>query len=392
MKILLTIHEAFDPSSGSAGSVFRLGQQYENLGHQVYYYSYDDLPQSIRGVAKSIVFPGFVANRIAQLTRQQAIDVADTSTRDAWIWGSGWHRFAPDRPLLVTRSHGLEHMEHLAYLEDAQAGRLQLSWKYPLYRGSFYLWEAATSLRCADLAFLLNRQDANYAVQHLGVNSEQVHIFPNGIPDRFLNLPLEPTPLAKDAAIRIAQVSTYIPRKGIEYSAPAINSILRRYPQVEMTFLGTACLECPDVAQVYADFDPTVRDRITVIPRFQHDHLPELLKGYHIKLFPTLSEGFGKALVEAMACGLAPITTSTPGPLEIVRAEQDAIVIPPRDSQAIEQALERLVSDRPYLDYLRRHAYAKAQRYSWRCIAQARLACYETALHLKKNKLGMTIE
>jgi glycosyltransferase involved in cell wall biosynthesis len=76
------------------------------------------------------------------------------------------------------------------------------------------------------------------------------------------------------------------------------------------------------------------------------------------------------ALPEAMACGLAPVTTATPGAMEIVRDGHDAIMIPPRDSQAIEQALERLISDRPYLERLRRNAYATAQRYSWTRIAR----------------------
>ncbi|NEQ71143.1 MAG: glycosyltransferase family 4 protein, partial [Symploca sp. SIO2D2] len=148
----------------------------------------------------------------------------------------------------------------------------------------------------------------------------------------------------------------------------------------------TKCLECPDPAQVYEDFDPAVRDRIKVVPRFSHEKLPTLLKGHQIKLFPPLSEGFGKALVEAMACGLAPITTATSGPMEVVRDGHDAIVIPTRDSGAIEQALERLITNRPYLEQLRQNAYATAQRYSWSRIAQDRLGVYEAALRQKRER------
>lgn len=109
------------------------------------------------------------------------------------------------------------------------------------------------------------------------------------------------------------------------------------------------------------------------------------MRGHQIKLFPTISEGFGLALIEAMACGLAPITTETPGPMEIVRHGQDAIVIPCRNTTAIVQALERLMGDRPYLEQLRRNAQITAQRYSWSCIAQDTLALYEKAHYLRKS-------
>jgi glycosyltransferase involved in cell wall biosynthesis len=242
------------------------------------------------------------------------------------------------------------------------------------------LWEVATSLRCADLVFLLNRQDLKYSTEHLGVSEDKAFVCPNGIPDEFLNLPFEPHPTPEDP-IRIAQVGTYIPRKGIHYGVPALNSILQRYPQVQVSFLGTGCPE----DQVHADFEPSVRDRVQVIPRFRHETLPTLLQGHQIKLFPPLSEGFGKALVEAMACGLAPVTTAAPGPLEIVRDGHDAIVVPMRDSQAIEKALERLILDPSYLAQLRRHAYATAQNYSWIQCAKKRLVLYEAALDQRRQ-------
>ena len=384
MKILLTIHEKLDPDSGSAGSTVKLGQQYQKLGHEVHYYSMDNLPKGWHRLAKRLLFPEFVAAHIAQLSSKQVIDVVDASTGDAWMWTKILQGSKRKRPLLVVRSHGLQHLEHLERMEAARRGNLRLGLQYSLYRGSFQLWEVATSLRCADLVYLLNHQEAKYVIEQLSVKPELVHIFPNGIPEEFLNLPFEQFPRRDNSVIRIAQVSTYIRRKGIQYSAPALNRILARYPQVEVSFLGTQCRECPNIEQVYADFDSAFRDRIRVIPRYCHEMLPSLLKGHQIKLFPSTTEAFGKALIEAMACGLAPITTATPGPMEIVRDGHDGVTVAARDSQAIEQALERLITDRSYLEKLRRNAHATAQKYSWQRIAQDRLSLYKKAL-LQRN-------
>ena len=380
MKILLIVHYEFNPNAGAAGVIWQLGQEYQKLGHEVQYYSIDNLPHWMPGLAKTVMFPEFVAHHIWTLASKQAVDVVDASTGDTWIWAKMLQRFGENCPIIVARDHGLRHIEHLEFLEDVKSGNRTLSWKYPLYRGSIKLWEEAISLRCADLVLLLSRQAAKSAVEKLGVKAEQTRAIANGIPEYFLNLPFEPMPEAEDGVIRIAQVSTYIPRKGIRYGAPALNRILARYPQVEVSFLGTECFECPDPGAVYADFDPGVRDRIKVVPRYSHETLPTLLRGHQIKLLPSTSEGFGMALVEAMACGLAPVTTATAGPMEIVRDGQDGILVPPRDSQAIKQALERLIIDRSYLEQLRRNAYATAQRYSWARIARDTLAFYEEAL------------
>ncbi|MCU0533670.1 MAG: glycosyltransferase family 4 protein [Hydrococcus sp. Prado102] len=385
MKILLVVHYEFNRNAGAAGVTWQLGQAYQQLGHEVYYYSFDDLPKELPNIAKRIVFPEFVAHHIWKLAKEQKIDVVDASTGDTWLWSKLTSNLSKRLPLIVARDHGLEHIEHLEFLEDVKLGKRSISWQYPLYRGSIRLWEEAISLSYADLVLLLNRSAQKYAIAELGIKPEKTRLIINGIPESFLNLPLEPTSIAEDAEIRIAQIGTYIPRKGIQYSVSALNRILTRYPQVKVGFLGTKCRECQVYAQVYADFEPAVRDRVTVIPYYCHEDLPNLLQGYQIKLLPSTSEAFGMALVEAMACGLAPITTATPGPLEIVRNGYNGLVIPPRDDVAIEEAIKRLICDRPYLKWLRRNAYSSAQRYSWTKIARQTLVYYQEALALKEK-------
>jgi glycosyltransferase involved in cell wall biosynthesis len=379
MKILLAIHHELDHNTGAPGVTWKLGQEYQKLGHEVEYYSFDNLPHKLPGTLESMMFPEFLASHISALSQKGAVDIVDASTGDAWVWAKLPRN--SNSPVLVTRSHGLEHVMHLENLEEARVGNLNLSWKYPLYHGGFRLWEVANSLRDADLSLFCNHYDSKYAVEKLGVDPERARVFVNGIPEFFLNLDFEPTPEAEDSVIRIALVATYIPRKGIYYGVPALNKILARYPQVEVSFLGTCCPE----SEVYADFEPSLHDRIRVVPRYPYETLPELLRGHHINLFPTLSEGFSVALLNALACGLAPVTTTTPGPIEVVIDGDNGILVPPRDAVAIEQALERLITDRPYLEKLRRNAYVTAQKYGWEKIARDTLTLYEAALSQKRG-------
>ena len=381
MRILLTIHEKFLPDSGSAGSTFRLGQEYERLGHEVSFFSLDDMPTLQRQV-KRFVFPEFVASHINKLTRTQDLDVVDSSPGDNWLWGAMAHYTGKQRPVVVTRSHGLQHLEHIWHQEETCQGRMKLSWFYYLYRGGYLLWEVGNSFRYADLAFFLNQKEADFARQHLQITANKIRVFPNGIPDAFMNIPLETLSQKSDDIIRIAHIGTYIQRKGIEYSVPALKNILKKYPHVEVSFIGTGFPHLSDPKQaVYKDFEPKFHPRLKVIPSYPHETLPQLLKQHDINVFASLSEGFGKTLIEAMACGLAPITSNADGPMEIVQADYDALVIPMRDSTAIEEAIEKLIKNRKILDRIRLNAYETAQKYSWNSIARNRIAEYEKALN-----------
>lgn len=375
MKILLTIHHELDPNLGAPGVTWRIGQEYKKLGHEVSYFSFDDLPKFLPSIVKAMLFPEFVAYRVAVLANQDKVDILDASTGDAWLWARlskllPKKRTSKTTPLIVTRSHGLEHTVHLQLLEEVSLGNIKLSWKYPFYHGSFRLWEVADSLRLADLALLLNDYDLNYSVDQLEVARDRAYIVKNGVLDTLLNLSV-PEPL-NDEIIRIAHIGSYIPRKGIHYSVPALDSLLKSFPQMEVSFLGTMAPR----EDVIANFDPSVVDRIQVIPTYQNNELPRLLSGHSIHLFPSLSEGFGLAVVEAMACGLVPIVTSIPGPTEIVTNDFDALVIPPRDSSAIENAVKKLIGDREYMNRLRINAYNTAQKYSWASIAKTNLDLY----------------
>ncbi len=378
MKILLTIHHELDPNLGAPGVTWQLGQEYLKLGHEVTYFSFDDLPKFVKGITKSIFFPEFVASRINSLVKGNQIDVIDASTGDAWFWA----RFYKNKnikksrsfrsPILATRSHGLEQVVHQQLLEESKLGNAKLSWKYPIYHGGFRLWEVAQSMALADLSLLLNEHDREYAVQHLGLSPERAFVVKNGISDSLLG---QPQPVASNtpSKIRIAHIGSYIARKGIHYSVPALNSILQRFPDVEVSFLGS--MTAKEI--IMRDFDVSLVDRIHVTPRYNNVDLPSLLSGHAIHLFPSLSEGFGLAVVEAMACGLAPIVTDIPGPTAIVTDDFDAVLIPPRDQLAIEEAIADLITNSDKLNRLRNNAYKTAQQYSWQAIAKYNLALYE---------------
>jgi glycosyltransferase involved in cell wall biosynthesis len=374
MRIELVVHHEFDMDSGAPGGVHRVCLEYRTAGHEAEIYSFSDLPRFLSPRQKQLLFPLFVAWHLGRAVRRRRIDVVDASTGDSWLWSLVDP--ARRRVLLVTMCHGLEHAAVAARRESARRGELHLSWKYPLYYGGLHLREVTATLRRADLVFLLNRRDREYAVRKLGVEPRRIRIVTNGIRDALVDVALEPTPFAPDAPIRIAQVGSYLRQKGVHYGADAVTAVLRRHPNVSAGFFGTGLP--PEL--VYADYPADVHDQMSVVQRYPNVELVRLLRDFQIIVFPTLSEGFGTALLEAMACGLAPVTTAAAGPLEFVVDGDNGLVVPLRDAHALRGAVERLIDDRALLDRIRHRAHATAQNHTWRVAALQRLSFYEAAL------------
>ena len=126
LRILLSIHHELDPDSGAPGSTVALGKAYANLGHEVRLLSFDDLPGHLPHRAAAMAYPPFVAMRLAREARR-GIDVIDASTGDTWVWAALTR--GRRRPLLVTRSHGLEHLFPRTHsgIRPAGAGASQLA-------------------------------------------------------------------------------------------------------------------------------------------------------------------------------------------------------------------------------------------------------------------------
>jgi glycosyltransferase involved in cell wall biosynthesis len=197
-------------------------------------------------------------------------------------------------------------------------------------------------------------------------------VVPHGLPASLLGRPVEEE---RDGRVGIAQVAIYMEHKGVRYGARALNEVLRRHPGVHVSFLGTR----RGRARVLEDFDPALHERIRVVPEFHKEDLPALLSGHQIKLFPSVMEGFSLGLLESMACGLVPVSTTIPSIQSVVEDGVEGLLVPPRDSSALEAALEQLVTDASLRARLRGAANRKAQRYSWKDTAEQTLELYADA-------------
>jgi glycosyltransferase involved in cell wall biosynthesis len=378
MRVLLSIHHQLDPDSGAPGATLALGEALRKLGEEVEFLSFDDLPLELPFLAANLAYPYFAATRMAAAARR-GTDLVDASTGDAWAWARARRRSGT---ALVTRSHGLEHLFQQLELERAEREGRKPSWRYPLYWGGWRLREVAMSLRAADLVFVLSEEEREFAVAELGVDPERVRLTANGIPDSFLAAAAETA--AGPGGPAVAMLGAHRPLKGIDHGAEALAAVLAADPELQVSFLGSGAADAPTRER----FPAATRDRVANLESYRRAELPALLRGHSILLAPSFSEGFSLALVEAMACGLAPVAADIPGHRAIVRDGINGLLVAPGDAAAASAAILRLRGDAELLERLRTAAAETARQHTWARIAAQTAAAYEEAVELRRLTLA----
>lgn len=106
--------------------------------------------------------------------------------------------------------------------------------------------------------------------------------------------------------------------------------------------------------------------------------MPGLLARAHVVCLPSYREGLPKSLIEAAAAGRAIVTTDVPGCREAVRDGYNGFLVPPRSTNDLAMALERLIVDPVLRNEMGRHGRALAElRFGQDTIIRQTLAVYD---------------
>jgi glycosyltransferase involved in cell wall biosynthesis len=106
-----------------------------------------------------------------------------------------------------------------------------------------------------------------------------------------------------------------------------------------------------------------VKDRVHFTGIVPETELPALYRGAEALVFPSLYEGFGLPVLEAMACGTPVVTASTTAMPEI--AGDAALLVDPTSVEQIVHAIERIVDDDSLRLCLREKGLLRAAQFSW---------------------------
>lgn len=127
--------------------------------------------------------------------------------------------------------------------------------------------------------------------------------------------------------------------KGHEYALIAIRYLLDAGVPTQFTLIGDG----PERQRLlYTIDDLDLRQHVTLVGRQSPQQVRTFLQQADVFLLSSVSEGISNAVLEAMACGLAVVTTDCGGMTEAVTDGREGFVVPVRDAAAMAQALETL--------------------------------------------------
>ena len=169
----------------------------------------------------------------------------------------------------------------------------------------------------------------------------------------------------------ILYLGTLEPRKNVEALVVACERMWgRRRSRPDLVLAGGAGWKTGGLHRRIAR--SAYRDKIHVAGYAARDAARELYRAAEVFVYPSLAEGFGLPVLEAMACGI-PVVASTADALKEVGGDI-ALYAPPRDVEALARAIERALEDAPLREQLAAAGPRRAALFPWNAAAEATAA------------------
>ncbi|WP_051323886.1 glycosyltransferase family 4 protein [Candidatus Solirubrobacter pratensis] len=169
----------------------------------------------------------------------------------------------------------------------------------------------------------------------------------------------------------VLAVATREPRKNLATLLAAFERLAARVNDCELVLAGGRGWRSVELERTLS----AVGDRVRVLGFVTDDELVSLYAGAACFAFPSLGEGFGLPVLEAMSCG-TPVVTSDNTSLAEVAGNAALLIADPRDSEGLEDALARILESPELSRRLTEAGLARSAEFSWERCARETLDVY----------------
>lgn len=180
---------------------------------------------------------------------------------------------------------------------------------------------------------------------------------------------VEPTPSPHPSILFLGR---HEPRKGLEVLLGALPHL----PEDVRIWVAGEGPQTGELRERWAD-----DERIEWLGRISEEEKLARLLGASVFCAPSLhGESFGIVLIEAMAAGTPVVASDLPGYSNVARAGTDALLVPPGDSEALGEALRRVLDDDELSAALVRSGHGRAAEFSLDRLADRYVELYREAI------------
>jgi hypothetical protein len=242
-------------------------------------------------------------------------------------------------------------------------------------------WARAELVRQADRVLAVSEATAQDAVRLLGVHESKLSVTGGGVSDDFRPPDSSPAALTALRELRPEIDGEFVLYTGGMDHRKNVGGLLQAYAALprahrdryRLVLVGRLGVDDPrgpfgDQAEALG-----IADRVVFTGFVSDEHLVALYRACSLFVFPSLYEGFGLPVVEALACGAPALASRNSSLVELVDREE--AFFDAADPASIQEALERALGDAELLERLRMPEIR--ERFTWRRIAELTAAAYE---------------
>jgi len=225
------------------------------------------------------------------------------------------------------------------------------------------------SLARADVVLADAASSQRDLVEVYGTPREKIRVLYSGVEPRFC------PDVPPDARTRVQQltrgkpyllsVGTLQPRKNyvrlLHAFAHLLSSLQPPISDLQLVIAGGRGWMYAEIFETAARLN--LQERVVFAEFVADDDLPALYAGARLFVYPSLYEGFGLPVIEAMACGVPVVCSNTSSLPEV--AGDAALYFDPRDVDALARTLYRALTDPTLCATLRARGIARARQFTW---------------------------
>lgn len=254
---------------------------------------------------------------------------------------------------------------------------------FPRGAGAWLRRSTAVAVKRAHLVIAPSETTARDLRQILGTPAERIRVVSEGVDPRFRG-PWDPEAIAAMRqrfglpAEYLASIGTIQPRKNVDVILDALDLLAsrgREFPPLVLA--GRAGWMSEDVLS-RAKASP----RVIHLGDVPEEDLPLVYAGARLFVSPSSYEGFGLAVAEAMAAGVAVIAGSGSASDDVVGGA--GVLVPPRDVDALAEAIDSLLGDDTWRAAMAEAGRERAAGFTWESAARATRAVYLEALEASR--------
>jgi len=204
----------------------------------------------------------------------------------------------------------------------------------------------------------------------------RIAVVPLGLPA--LGAPGESIPAEVASAISsgpyVLAIGALEPRKNLPLLVGAFGAVAERHPTLRLVLAGPDGPARPAVDAATAALPANQRARVAITGRVSNQGRRALLENALALAYPSIYEGFGFPVLEAMAAGV-PVVAARAGAIPEVAGDA-ALLVDPADGAALSAALESLITSDAIRTEQVRRGHERVRLYSWSATAEGLAGAY----------------